>query len=154
MDGIVRVALKVAVLGNRNLVLHERLVDSDVQPRPRGPSLGRRSIVLLLGGELFLRLEHNRNVEERRTHGNRDAVLVEGVDGLLSERERDLEVGPPDDMARDETERQDNLGRLGPLDGGIERLGCTVEAGDRELGDGLEICVDASMRLECVARRA
>ncbi len=96
---------------------------------------GERQPSGLLGGQPGLGSEGDWGVKEGRGGGDDDTVGTELGNGLLGELLGGGEVGLPDVSAGDETEGQDELGRLDSSDDVFELSWLTVEV-DVESGDG------------------
>lgn len=156
-DGIVGGLLEVTTLGDGDLVGLKRGGDGGILgSREDGGDGGNLAgllesegePVLLLGGELVLAVESDGGVEEGRGGGDDDALSTEGLDGLTGEGDGGGEVVLPDVTSGDDTEGEDDVGRLDGSDDGLELSGLTVdidvEASDGELGDKVDVAVQAS----------
>ena len=157
-NGCVRVALELTTLRNGHTVCLDSLGDLGVLgARENGGDDGDLSSllegegkpVLLLGSELVLRRKGNRSVEEGGRCSNDDALLAEGVSGLLRQLERSLEVGLPDVTAGDETERKGQVRRFDSSDDLVKLTRSTVEVNvktsDGELSNERQVRVEAAI---------
>lgn len=157
-DGIVGVALESTTSSDGSLVGLVRRSDLGVLGAGEDggnhgnlASLleGEREPVLLLSGKLVLSCEGDRGVEEGRRGGNNDTLSAEDTDSLLAELHGRGNISLPDVTARNNTEREDEIGGLDGLKDGDELFGGTVqvnvETGDAQLGNDVDIALETAV---------
>ncbi len=154
-DGGIRVALEFTALRDRHTVGLNSLSDLGIlRARENGSDDGDlRSLlegegepVLLLWSELVLRGQGDWSVKEGGRGSDDDALLAEGVSGLLGQLERSLDVGLPDVTARNDAEGENETGGLDSGDHIVELSRGTVEV-NMETGDG-ELRSEGQVRVE------